>query len=177
LFNNKTNVVLITGIIVCLVLSLLPTQLVKAELNSTSIEIRDQTYNSPVSSIAFPQGEPGTTISNPTNSTFQTQIFGGAGTAKPVVTLVNTGSVTYKIWYNITTFSNGVVVAESYLINDAGATCADANTINNAVTFNTASSTEVTIDASGQKDLYLKINLSNLGRVSGSSTITILGEP
>ncbi len=94
------------------------------------------------------------------------------------MTLLNGGSATYTIWYGITTFTNGVVASEYYLVNDKGAACADASAVSNAVTFDTPTSTGVTIapGAGNEKDLYLKITLSSVAGESGSSTITILGE-
>ncbi len=146
--------------------------------SSTAIEIRAQDYTTAVATITFPTGAPTTTVSNPSNDQSQTQTFGGAGTAKPVVTLVNTAGLQYIIWYNITTFTNGVVSNEYYLINTNGAACVNADAINNAVTFHASNmySTGVTIASSGQMDLYLKVILSAVSGKSGNSTITILGE-
>ena len=130
-------------------------------------------------------GVPGATVSEPYNNvdgTGSPQAFGAAGTAKPVVTLVNTADIQYTIWYNITTFSEGVVSEEYYLINDKGAACANADAITNAVTFGADTATTTTIAATGdagendEKDLYLKVVLSALAGKSGTSTIAILGE-
>lgn len=145
---------------------------------STAIEIRAQNYTTSVSTITFPQGAPGATVSNPSNSAGNTQTFGGAGTAKPVVTLYNGSAGTLKIWYNITTFTNGIVSSENYLVNNKGAACADASCITNAVTFdtNTDTGTTITAGAGNEKDFYLKIVLSAVAGKTGNSTLTILGE-
>jgi len=151
-----------------------------AEL-STAIEIRAQNYTTLVSNITFPEDAPGATVSQPYNDidgSGNPQTFGGAGVAKPVVTLYNGGASTLTIWYNITTFTNGVVSNEYYLINDKGAACADVNAITNAVTFDTNITTGTTIaqGAGNEKDLYLKIALSASAGKTGTSTLTILGE-
>ena len=148
---------------------------------ATTIEVRAQDYTSTVATITFPEGAPSATVSTPTNDVDgggSPQGFGGAGTAKPVVTLYNGGSVTYTIWYNIATFTNGVVSNEYYLINAKGAACADDTVITDAVTFDTDTATAATIvnGADNEKDLYLKITLSALAGKSGTSVLTILGE-
>lgn len=146
--------------------------------SATSISIKAQDYTTDVSTITFPAGVPGATISNPSNDHPDNQTLGGAGTAKPVVTLLNSGGATYTIWYQITTFTNSVVANEFYLVNNKGAACADAATISNAVTFVTLTSTGVTINSGvgNEKDLYLKVTLGSAAGKSGTSTITILGE-
>ena len=146
--------------------------------SATTINIRAQDYTTAVADITFPAGTPSTEVSNPSNDKPETQILGDAGTAKPVVTLFNGSSVTYTIWYNITTFTNDVVSNEYYLINAKGGGCADAGAITDAVTFDTDTATTTTIEAGAgkEKDLYLKIVLSDVAGQSGSSTLTILGE-
>jgi len=148
---------------------------------STAIQVNAQDYITSVSTITFPEAEPGTTVSQPYNNidgSGSPQIFGGAGTAKPVVTLYNGGTSTLRIWYNITTFTNSVVSSEYYLINDKGAALNSADDITNAVTFDQDTSTGTTIapGTGNEKDLYLKIVLSSLAGKTGTSTLTILGE-
>ncbi len=150
--------------------------------SATSIVIRAQDYTTTVAAITFPAGAPGATISAPTNDQTQTQTFGAAGAAKPVVTLVNTADVQYTIWYTISSFTNGVVDSENYLINAYGAECANADAITGTVTFDANTTTAATIGAADgvghgdEKDLYLKITLSSVAGKTGTSTITILGE-
>ena len=148
---------------------------------STSIEIRAQDYTTSVSNIIFPKGEPGTTVLHPYNNidgAVSPQVFGGAGTAKPAVTLYNGGGTTLMIWYNITTFNNGVVSNEYYLTNAKAGSCLDASYITNAVTFDedTSTGTTITPGVGNEKDFYLKTTLSSLFGKSGTSTLTILGE-
>jgi hypothetical protein len=145
---------------------------------SAAIDIRAQNYTTSVSTITFPQGAPETTISQPYNSQSETQIFGGAGTAKPVVTLYNSGASTLKIWYNISTFTNDIVISEYYLVNNKGAACANESCISNSVIFDTDTDTGITIAAGvgNEKDFYLKIVLSAIAGKTGNSTLTILGE-
>jgi len=148
---------------------------------STAIEIRAQNYTTSVSSITFLEGTPGATVSQPYNNidgTSSPQTFGGAGSAKPVVTLYNSGASTLTIWYNITTFTNSVVANEYYLVNTKGAACNSADDITNAVTFdtNTSTGTTIAVGSGNEKDFYLKITLSSPAGKTGDSTLTILGE-
>lgn len=156
----------------------------KADPTATTILLKAQDYTTDVSTITFPTGAPGATISNPSNDkpiTPDTQIFGAAEVAHPVITLVNNASVQYTIWYNISAFTNSVVANEYYLINDKGAACANDTLISNAVTFGADTKTSTTIAATGgdtaKKDLYLKVTLGYAAVKTGTSTITILGEP
>ena len=148
---------------------------------SPAIEIRSQNYLTAVTAITFPEGATGATVSQPYNDadgSGSPQAFGDAGVAKPVVTLYNGGSATYTIWYNIATFTEGIVSSEYYLINAKWAACTSADSITNAVTFDADTSTGTTI-ATGEgqeKDLYLKITLSDVAGKTGTSTLTILGE-
>ena len=188
MLTDKLYLLLITGIAICGVVMFSSALIVNAQPTSTTIEIRAQDYTTVVSEITFPQGAPGDTVSDPyneMNGQGSAQTFGVAGTAKPVVTLVNTAAVPYVIWYNITTFTNNIVSNEYYLINDKGAACIDESAIINTVTFDqdTMSNGGTTIAATGDagegdlKDLYLKIALSsNQANKEGSSTLTILGE-
>lgn len=145
---------------------------------SSTIEIRAQNYTTSVSTVTFPQGAPSATISAPTNNIGNTQTFGGAGTAKPVITLYNGSASTMKIWYNISTFTNDIVIGENYLVNSKGGACADASCIANSVIFdaNTDTGTTIATGAGNEKDFYLKAVLSSIANKSGNSTLTILGE-
>ncbi|MFA6397746.1 MAG: chitobiase/beta-hexosaminidase C-terminal domain-containing protein [Candidatus Paceibacterota bacterium] len=148
---------------------------------STAIEIRAQNYTTSVSTITFPPGASGATVSQPynnVNGSGSPQTFGGAGTAKPVVTLYNGGGSTLTIWYNVTTFTNGVVSNEYYLVNNKGAACSSASCITQSATFDTDTTTGTTITAGAgnEKDFYLKTILGTPAGKSGTSTLTILGE-
>lgn len=148
---------------------------------STAIEVRAQNYTSSVSSITFPAGAAGATVSAPYNNingSGSPQTFGGAGVAKPVVTLYNGNASSLIIWYNITTFTNSIVSSENYLVNAKGAACADASCITGAATFGADTTTGTTIlsGAGNEKDFYLKTTLSSVAGKTGTSTLTILGE-
>ncbi len=148
--------------------------------SAATIEIRAQNYTAAVATITFPEGVPGATVSTPYNDvdgSGSPQAFGG-GSSTPVVTLYNGGSITYTIWYNITTFTNDVVSSEHYLINTKGGDCANADAINQSVAFDADTTTGTTIAAGGgnEKDLYLKIVLNAEAGKTGTSTLTILGE-
>jgi hypothetical protein len=146
---------------------------------SNSISIKAQDYNTDVSEITFPKGAPNATVSNPTNGVgTDQQQFGGAGVAKPVVTLVNSSGIDYNISYTITAFTNSVVANEYYALLDKGQACLNADAISTSVNFG-ANTNLGSIGADGvasQKDLYLKITLGPGSALEGTSSITILGE-
>jgi hypothetical protein len=153
--------------------------------NVSAIAIRSQNYSSDVTTIIFPPGSPGSTVSNPYNNvdtSSSPQRYGGAGDAYPAVTLVNTDtSYEYIIYINIGTWSNNVVSSEYFLVNDYRVACSDASAISTQITFGTNTNTSKTITPSvdpngSRKDLYLKSVLSNVGGLTGSSTITIISE-
>ncbi len=151
-----------------------------AQPSFDGIYIKSQDYSSDVVTITFPKGDPGTTVSNPYNSANVSypQIFGNAGEAKPVVTLYNSSSTTpYIIWIQISEFTGGVVAEEYYLINEPGAACSDVNAINQSVSLGSSDNTQSLISPLSYKDLYLKVKLGTGSALSGTSTITILGEP
>lgn len=182
MLKDKLKLALIAGISVaiCGIVVFSEVSIVKAEPTSTSISIKAQDYTTDVSAITFPEGAVGDTVSLPTNGVgAEVQTFGIATVAKPVVTLLNEGSVPYTIYYNITSWSpSGVVVSEYYLINDKGAACANADAINQGVTFDSDEVTTATITngAGNEKDLYLKITLGTTAGQAATSTLTILGE-
>lgn len=183
-FWKKLAKLLLIGITVLAVNVFSPLSSRVTAQSSTTIRICALDYTTSVTTITFPSRSPSSTVSNPYNNfngSSNSQSFGQAGIARPVVTLVNTDSNIHTIWYNISSFTNGVVANEYFLINDKGAACTSASKIVNAVEFGTNVSTGVSIGAIGsdtaKKDLYLKITLANVWGRSGSSTITILGEP
>lgn len=145
---------------------------------STAIEIRGQDYSTAVTNITFPAGDPSAVISNPSNGT-NTQVFGDAGIAKPVVTLYNGNGAPLTIWYNMSVWTDAVST-EHYLINDKGAACANADAVSNLAVFDTdtksAGSTQITNGVGNEKDLYLKVTLGASWGKDGESTLTILGE-
>ncbi len=162
------------------------TQSASTSGTSNSINVKAQNYTTDVTSITFPKGAASAVISEPTNSANNTQAFGDSGIAKPVITLVNSADITYNLYYQITMFTNSVVADESYIVLAKGSACADAAAITESVTFDTL--TQVTAGAgvatieksssgeASQRDLYLKITLSNTDGLSGTSTLTIYGE-
>jgi hypothetical protein len=145
-----------------------------------AVHVKAQDYVSLVSTITFPEAEPGATVFAPYNDvdgSGSPQAFGAVGT--PVVTLVNTGDVDYLLWYHITTFTWGVVDTEYYLVNPKGAACAGAEAVNNGVVFDANTPIDITLaqGVGSAMDLYLKVVLA--GEVwgkTGTSTLTILAE-
>lgn len=148
---------------------------------TSNIQIRSQNYSDLVSNITFPKSPPGATVSNPYNNVDgvnNSQSFGGAGVAKPVVTLYNSGNNALKIWYNITSFTNNIIFNEYFTIKNKGGTCSDVDCVDQTVVFDTNTDTGATISpgSDNEKDLYLKVILGSFSDDLGTSTITILGE-
>ena len=193
--NKVENKSLILVSVLALIITLVGQTTVWAAVNdatqsattnsATTIEIKKQDYSTAVATITFPSGAPSAVVSNPSNGT-DTQGFGGAGVASPVVTLVNTAAAAYNVWYNITAFSNSVVSSESYVIIAKGGACADADAITQSATLDSSdhvtTGTVTTIAATGdggeadERDFYLKVTLSASAGKTGESTLTILGE-
>ncbi len=145
---------------------------------SNTIAVKAQDYSADVTSISFPVGAAGTIVSNPVNDLAQSQVFGLAGTARPVVTLVSSGAADYLVYLQASSFSNGVVSSEGFLLNTKGAQCLNADALVEPITFDGLTGSGVTISpgAANAKDLYLKVTLSALAGRSGTSTLTILAE-
>jgi hypothetical protein len=173
---------------ICVLVSILPVftiySPVYGQTKAITISICALNYSTEVDQITFPANAPNTVISSPFNN------INGAGNAqtfgvssRPVVTLVNTGDISYTIWYQITSFENGVVSSEFYRITDIDIDLDTSDNLTSAVLFDEYASTGIIIAPSGdtgngdKKNLYLKLTLSGYYGRSGSSIIAIYGEP
>jgi len=191
----KKRILALAGVLVLVAVLVVPMAVLAAVNDATqtastskadAINIRAQDCTTAVAAITFPVDAPSTEVSDPSNDKPETQILGAAGTAKPVVTLVNTAAVAYTVWYNIGAFSEGVVSSENYVIIAKGSECLNADAITESATLDgsdhVCTGTITTIAATGdsgeadERDLYLKITLSALAGKQGTSTLTILGE-
>jgi len=142
---------------------------------ATTISIKDQTGETDITTIAFPAGDPGAVVSNPSNSESDLQVFGAEGVAKPVVTLDSPSS--YTVWYQVEDFTNSVVASENFALLASGAACADADAVSTAMTLdNSPYTTEISITDAAVMDLYLKVTLGAVAGENGTSTLAILGE-
>ena len=142
---------------------------------ATTIGINAQDGETAVTTITFPAGDIGTEVSNPTNSEAETQVFGGAGTAKPVVTLDSPAA--YSVWFQVEDFSSSVVASESFALLESGAACADATALASSMTLDdTPYDSGVDITDAAVMDLYLKVTLGSVAGETGTSTLTVLGE-
>jgi len=185
--NVKKRILALAGVLALMAVLVVPTTALASNVGTqgattdkaSTITIVGQDYSTPVSAITFPAGAPGAVISTPTNDQTEIQVFGAAGTAKPVVALLNGSSGALKIWYTITTFSPDLTDStEKYLISTKGAVCADADAVNLPVVFTTLteSASTITNGAGNEMDLYLVLTLGAAAGGTGSSTITIFGE-
>ena len=142
---------------------------------ATTISIKDQFGETDITAITFPAGDCGATISNPSNSESQEQVFGSAGVAKPVVTLDSPAA--YTVWYQVENFTNSVVANEYFALLESGGACADADAVSTEMTLdNSPYTTGINITDSAVMDLYLKVTLGGVAGETGTSTLTILGE-
>ena len=142
---------------------------------ATTISLKDQAAETDITTITFPAGDPGATVSNPSNSESQEQVFGDAGVAKPVVTLDSPAN--YTVWYQVENFTNSVVANEYFALLASGAACADADAVSTAMTLDDSPyTTGISITDAAVMDLYLKVTLGAVAGENGQSTLTILGE-
>ncbi len=144
------------------------------------------TANVTVSTITFPEGLPGATISNPSNNQDGTaagdintgpQVLSGT-VSEPVVQLYNGSAGTLTVTLEITTWTNSVVVAEYYeLVATDNLT---VNAVDDVLSSNGAANsadTGITIDTLTYKALYLEVDLSSIvANQAGESTLSILGQ-
>jgi hypothetical protein len=133
-----------------------------------------------VSTITFPAGLPDAIISNPSSDATGTgentpQVVGSS--SEPVVQLYNTSAGTLNVWLDITSWTGGAVVAENYkLVPTTTITVAAVDSVlSSDGTANTVDTT-VSMDTLTYKALYLKATLGATAGLSGTSTLTILGE-
>jgi len=148
--------------------------------NPTCIQIVDkETKSSLVSTITFPQGSPGTTVSDPYNNIDgidDPQVLSDDG-SEPVVVLYNSSSSTYNITLEITSWTNSVVASECYEL--ANTTQAAVDAVDEILSSDGAAATVDTgiqLEGDAYKSLYLEITLGATGGTSGSSTLTVLAE-
>jgi len=146
---------------------------------ATSIEVVGKVADTAVTTITFPQGAPLDTISNPYNNV-DTDVdpqFLNSSSSEPVVRLKNTSGGTLTITLAIDSWTNDVVASEDYELSDPSTTTTASvasvlSSDGNAATV----ATEDTVATNAYKALYLETNLSALANVTGTSTLTILGE-
>jgi len=146
---------------------------------STAISIVGKVADTAITTITFPEGAPDATVSDPYNNVdtvADPQVL-HASASDPVVRLKNTSGGSFKVWLEITTWSNGVAASEDYELVDTGTTTVEVvddvlSADGNAASVDTA----VTIAAEAYKALYLEIVLSSSAGASGTSTLSVLGE-
>lgn len=144
-------------------------------LQATTIGIKDQAGTTDVTTITFPTAACGATVSNPSNSESEEQVFGAAETARPVVTLVSPAD--YTVWLQVDNFSNSVVANEYYALLDNMTECLNADAVSTEITLDgSAYTTGISMTTSEVNDLYLKVTLGAVAGETGTSTLTVLGE-
>ncbi len=133
-----------------------------------------------VSTITFPTGAPSAVIGNPSSdasggSEATPQLLDGS-VSEPVVQLYNGSAGTLTIWLGITAWTNGAVASERYVLSDPGTTTTDQTAMTAGTALGASATTSTPIAASAWQALYLEVTLGALSGVSGTSTLTVLGE-
>jgi hypothetical protein len=155
------------------------TQQASTSGTSSSLNIVSKSADTAISTIVFPRGTPGATISNPYNNIDNTgdAQYLAESNSEPVVRIKNTSESVLKVYIEVSAWSNSIVSSENYaLINDGSK---NVNSLTQSLSDDGGHhivNTETTLQSGVYGDLYLAVVLSNSQAISGSSTITILGE-
>jgi hypothetical protein len=186
---KKLNTTTALIAVVCLVSSISGVNYVLAASNdasqvasttaSTSISVVAKTADTEITTITFPEGAPSATVTTPYNdvdTVSDAQVLDGSA-SEPVVRLKNTSGGTLTVTLEITQWTNSAVVAEYYELVDPAtvnitAVSQSLSADGDAASVNTAT----TVASSAYGALYLGIDLAALSGVSGTSTLSILGE-
>ncbi|MFA6397748.1 MAG: hypothetical protein WDK96_02790 [Candidatus Paceibacterota bacterium] len=147
---------------------------------ATTISVVGKVADTAVTTITFPQGAPSATISNPYNdvdTVTDAQVLSGT-VSEPVVRLKNTSGGALNITLEITSWTNGIAASEGYALSDPATTTTTTITDTNlSADGNSATvATGASVASTAYKALYLEMILSALAGVSGTSTLTVLGE-
>ena len=146
---------------------------------TSSINIVGKSADTAITTIIFPQGAPGATVSAPYNdvdTSSDPQVL-SATVSEPVVRLKNTAGVTYNVTLEITTWTNGIAASEDYEL--VATTTTNIEAVAKALSANgdaASVDTAVSMAAGTYKALYLEMILSGVANKTGNSTLTILGE-
>jgi len=181
--------ILTLGIILALVVTMVvPTTVLALDPNQAdqsastftgAIQIVSKVSDDAVSSIIFPPGAPTGVVNWPLNNVDGPSDLQqlSATASEPVVRLKNSTAGNLIAWLQITDWTNDVVVAEDYELVDTGTV--NVNVVDDVLSADGKSATVRTygtIPAGGYKDLYLEVVLGAVSGVTGSSTLTVLGE-
>jgi hypothetical protein len=145
---------------------------------ATTISIVRKVNDTAVSTITFPQGSPGATVSDPYNSgdgSGDSQVL-DPDNSEPVVRLKNTSGGTLQVTLEITSWTDAVD-AEYYEIIDT--TTTNVESVEQVLSADGTAAivdTGATISNGAYKAIYLAIDLSADAGKSGTSTIAVLGE-
>ena len=147
--------------------------------SAATISVVGKVADTGVTTITFPEGAPGATISVPYNNVdtdTDPQVL-HASTSEPVVRLKNTAGVTYLVTLAITNWTNGVAASEDYELVATGTINIEAvaQVLSSDGNANSVA-TSVSMATGTYQALYLELALSAVVGKTGTSTLTILGE-
>jgi hypothetical protein len=143
------------------------------------LEIVSKSSNTAVTTITFPMGDPGSIVSNPYNDVDgaeDPQLL-AASLSEPVVRFYN--PTESQMWFSleISDWTNGVVTSERFKVaieSERNITAVDRvlSTDGKAATVSQAS----LLAGGAYKCMYFEITLCDQADVTGTSTITVMGE-
>lgn len=146
---------------------------------ATSISVVGKVADDAITTITFPQGAPGATVSNPYNDvdTDSDPQFLDGSSSEPVVRLLNSSGGALNVTLGIDTWTNGIVASEDYeLVPVATTNISSVASVLSADGNSASVDTGVQIASSAYNGLYLELVLSSVAAKTGTSTLTILGE-
>jgi len=148
---------------------------------ANTIDVVGKVADTAITTITFPVGSPGATVSVPYNdvdTSSDPQVL-SATVSEPVIRLKNTAGVSYNVTLEITTWngSYSIVASEDYELVDTTST--DVGTVNDVLSSDGGANsvdTGVSMTTGSYKALYLELVLGSAAGQSGNSTLTVLGE-
>ncbi len=186
LFRKLNNIVLVVGIVIVgglivgtyVFASNIATQEASTSAAST-ISVVGKSADDAITTITFPQSSPGSTVSNPYNNVdtvSDAQVLSET-VSEPVVRLKNTSGGVLNVTLEITTWTEGVAVAEDYeLVDIANTSISTVTSVLSADGNANSVDTGIGMNAAAYKALYLELVLSGVAGKTGNSTLTVLGE-
>ncbi len=148
---------------------------------ATTILIRNIGDNTTVASITFPSATGGSVVSNPSCDYPETQVLTATESEATPVAILTSTTAYNALWYNVTSVSAwGDVVASEKLYTIAidgnfSLTTFGTNAYNMTV-WGTDQETTQSLVANVDKELYLQVTLKSVAGLTGTSTLTVLGE-
>ncbi|AKG53247.1 hypothetical protein DGWBC_0568 [Dehalogenimonas sp. WBC-2] len=143
---------------------------------STSLLVVAKATDAAIITITFPAGAPGATVSAPYNNvdtSSDPQVL-DVSASEPVVRIKNETGGALAVTLEITSWTNGIVSSENYELIAGGTTTVAA--VEETLSTGSPVVTGLTIANGAYGDLYLQVVLGAVTSISGTSTLSVLGE-